>query len=146
MSYKESSDNSACFECKFTEVARWSAATSPIASNFPERLPTVSSFLSNGEENGKAMWSPPFSPTFMERSPTFATFSGATGLLGGKRHRDSKGSEVSIVASDEPLSPGVPTKGDWRTSGDSKESQGKEQQGEEVGGRGLKRWFRNKFK
>ena len=105
----------------------------------------MSSFLSGGEGNARAIWSPPFSPTFMERSPTFSTFGSATGLLGGKGDRRSKESEVSVVASDGPVTPGAPNK-DWRSSGDSKESQEDEHHHDEASGRGLKSWFKKKFK
>jgi hypothetical protein len=53
-------------------------------------------------------------------------------LLGvGAGDRASKDSEVSVVASDEPVSSGAG---------------GMEEQHEETGGRGLKSWFKKKFK
>jgi len=80
----------------------------------------------------------------MEKSPSFSTFGSGTGLLGGKRDRRSKESEVSVIASDEPGTPGAPK--DWRASGESKESQEEEHHGDEASGRGLKGWFKKKFK
>jgi len=142
--YKESTDNSGCFDCALAEVAGWSAATSPTVSGFPERSPTVSSFLSASEGSARAIWSPPVSPTFMG-TPTFFTFGSATGMLGDKGDRRSKESDVSVVASDAPLTPGAPRK-DWRPSGDSKESQEDEHHHDEASGRGLKSWFKKKFK